>query len=435
MITSRTKLTTAVAALALAFTMALALACGSGDTGDGTEDSSDSAESTVLSERRTPRTLARTGTPAVTPDATTAAPPGAGQANAETGDGGPGTRGSLAGDTGDLGDSFPAPGGVAPGAGGESGGPSNPDDPANPGPSPAPGETTAPGAPTRTPTTPATAPTPLPADKIVVVATTSQIGALTREVAGDRVQLTTLMKPGVDPHTYEPSASDLTAIEDADVVLRNGVGLDKSLDRTLRNATSGVVVTVTDTVPLRTGYSFGQPMDDPHVWHDPENLKLMTTEIAYALIDRDPANTEFYRQNGLRYIDVLTATRNQVQTIINEIPPADRKLVMDHDALGYFADRFGLQQIGNIIPNISTETEPSAQDLANIVEKIKAENVKAVFVGTTVNPAIARAVAEEAGVRLVQGLYTDSLGPPGSGVDTCHGMLLANARLIADGLT
>ena len=226
----------------------------------------------------------------------------------------------------------------------------------------------------------------------------------------------------------------MVAIEEASLILRNGIGLDDWLDDTLKAGSSAKVVTVTDGITLRRVEESGKEVGDPHVWHDPDNDKVMVDNIAAALEGADPGNKSTYEANAESYKMALDDTKKQVQMIINEIPPENRKLVTNHDALGYFANAFGLTIVGAVIPSVSTEAEPSAQDTAALLDTIKKENVKAIFAESSVNPKLATTLAHDAGVKIVDDLYGDSLGEPGSGADTVHGMLLANARKIADAL-
>jgi ABC-type Zn uptake system ZnuABC Zn-binding protein ZnuA len=266
-----------------------------------------------------------------------------------------------------------------------------------------------------------------------VVATTVQITALAHEVGGDLIQLHGLVPAGADPHAFEPKASDLTAIEDADVILRHGMGLDDWLDDTLA-AGHHDATTVTDGIAPLRGQEDGETVDDPHVWHDPDNDKIMVDNIAAALGVADPHNTQVYEQAAGAYKLKLDQTRAQVQAIIGEIPRENRKLVTNHDALGYFARAFGLTIVGAVIPSLSTESEPSAQDTAALIDLIQQEHVKAIFAESSVNPKLATTLANDAGVTIVDDLYGDSLGEPGSGADTLDGMLLSNAHKIADAL-
>jgi zinc/manganese transport system substrate-binding protein len=272
------------------------------------------------------------------------------------------------------------------------------------------------------------------ADRVKVVATTVQISALTTAVAGDLVELKGLIPAGVDPHEFEPTASDLVAIEGATLVLRHGIGLDDWLDRTLKASKRATVVTVTRGVRLQKGEEEGKVVDDPHVWHDPANAKKMVDNIVAAVLRVDPAHQTAYETQATAYKKRLDEARTQVQTIINEIPSGGRKLVTNHDALGYFAKAFGLRIVGAVIPSVSTQAEPSAGETAKLLETIRREKVKAIFAESNVNPKLAKTLAREAGVKIVADLYGDSLGPAGSGAETVEGMWLANARKIADAL-
>jgi len=267
-----------------------------------------------------------------------------------------------------------------------------------------------------------------------VVATTVQIAALTREVAREKLEVHGLIPPGADAHEFEPTASDLKAIEDAELILRHGIGLDDWLDDTLKAGGRAKVVTVTEGITPRQLDEGDEQVDDPHVWHDPANDKIMVDNIASALDNFDPAGKTTYDANAKAYKAKLDETRDTVQAIISEIPPENRKLVTNHDALSYFATAFGLQVVGAVIPSISTNAEPSAKDTADLLETINREHVKAIFAESSVNPRLATTLARDAGITIVDDLYGDSLGEPGSDAATVDGMLLANARKIADAL-
>lgn len=276
--------------------------------------------------------------------------------------------------------------------------------------------------------------TPSASAKLNVVATTVQITALTKEVAGDAVELHGLIPAGADPHEFEPKPSDLAAIEDADVILRHGIGLDEWLDDTLEAGNDATVITVTDGITLAMGEEDGEEVEDPHVWHDPDNDKVVVDDINQALDDADPENAATYDANAAAYKQKLDDTKAEVQAIIDEIPAENRRMVTDHDAFGYFARAFGLEIVGAVFPTLSTQAEPSAQDTAALLDTIEREGVKAVFAEESVNSPLARTLADDAGVTIVDDLYGDSLGEPGSGAETVDGMLLANARKIADAL-
>jgi ABC-type Zn uptake system ZnuABC Zn-binding protein ZnuA len=273
------------------------------------------------------------------------------------------------------------------------------------------------------------------ADRLLkVVATTVQITALTKEVGGGQIELRGLVPTGADPHEFEPTAGDLVALEGADLILRHGIGLDDWLDKTLKAGKKAKLVTVTAGVRLRKETEGGKVIEDPHVWHDPANAKRMIDNIVAALDRANPAHKATYDSNATAYKKKLDGAAAQVRAILDEIPPANRKLVTNHDAFGYFAKAFGLAIVGAVIPSVSTQAEPSAGDVAKLLETIKREKVKAIFAESDVNPRLATTLAKEAGVKIVIDLDGDSLGPPGSGAETVEGMWLANARKIANAL-
>ena len=268
-----------------------------------------------------------------------------------------------------------------------------------------------------------------------VVATTSIIAALTKAVAGNEVTVGTIVGPGIDPHEYEASADDAARIGNARVLLRNGIGLDASLDRVIASSGQKIVVTVTDGIQLRRGESEGgKPEDDPHVWHDPRNAKIMVDAIAKALSTAFPDKASTFAKNAAAYNGKLDSTDAEIRRLIEGIPAANRKMVTNHDAFGYFIARYGLTYVGAVIPSVSTAGEASAKQLAELQETIKREGVKAIFAESSVEPKVAREIAKDTKITIVDDLYGDSLGKAGSGADTLDGMLLTNARKIANAL-
>jgi ABC-type Zn uptake system ZnuABC Zn-binding protein ZnuA len=285
-------------------------------------------------------------------------------------------------------------------------------------------------------------------ERPLVVATNVQIAAIAEALGGDLVNVRSIVPSGADAHEFEPVASDLRAIEEADIILRHGVGLDDWLDDTLAAGEGAHVVVVTDRIDLLrpalerdehaeevSGDGDHDDEDlDPHVWHDPERVQIMAENVMSALADVDPGNSQAYADNLRAYESRLDDAKAEAAAIIAEIPAEDRKLVTNHDAFGYFADAFGLTIVGAVIPSTTTAAEPSAEDTAALLDLIEREDVKAIFAESSVNPALARTLAEDAGVVIVDDLYGDSLGEDDSGADTIEGMLVANARKIAEAL-
>ncbi len=248
-----------------------------------------------------------------------------------------------------------------------------------------------------------------------VVATTPVVADFARTVGGDRVAVTQILKPGVDPHDYEPSPADLQAFADADLVVENGVGLEAWLaDTVSASGFDGPVVDSSQGLTVRPG---DEGEGDPHVWHDPRNAQAMVRTITAALVAGDAAGKPTYEANAAAYTAELRALDKATEAKIASIPPRLRKLVTDHDAFGYYCARYGLTFVGSVIPSFDTSAELSGRQLSELVAKIRSTGVKAVFAEASLPPRSAETVAREAGVEVVAGedsLYADGLGPAGT---------------------
>jgi zinc/manganese transport system substrate-binding protein len=256
-----------------------------------------------------------------------------------------------------------------------------------------------------------------------VVATTPVVADFARTVGGDRVTVHQLIKPGVDPHDYEPSPADIQAVADADVVVKNGVGLEAWLDDTISAAGfDGPLVDTSQGVTLREGEEAGgehgeEEHRDPHIWHDPNNAVTMVGNIEKALIEADPDGRSVYEPNASSYHGELMRLHGENISKINSIPAAQRKLVTNHDALGYYCAEYGLEFVGSIIPSFDSAAELSGSQLSALVRKIRQTGARAVFSEASLPPRTAETVAQEAGVEVVGGedaLFADGLGPEGS---------------------
>jgi len=262
----------------------------------------------------------------------------------------------------------------------------------------------------------------------VAVATTTQAGDLARNVAGDRTEVRQLLAPNSDPHDYEPRPSDARAVAAAGVVFRSGGDLDGWLDDLVDSAGGDAhVVTLLDSVRTRG--------DDPHWWQDPRNAVRAVGAIRKGLAKADPGGTGIYARNAASYVKRLRRLDRSVSRCIARLPPSQRRLVTTHDALGYYAERYGIEVIGALIPSLSTEAQPSAGDTAKLVEQIREQEVKAIFPERSVNPKLERAVSREAGARLGEALWADTLGPEGSSGATYLGSIASNTTALVEGLS
>jgi len=270
-------------------------------------------------------------------------------------------------------------------------------------------------------------------ETLKVVATTPVVADFARQVGGDLVAVTQILQPNVDPHDFEPSPADLVAISEADVVVENGVGLEHWLEDTLAAAGfDGELVDASTGVAIRAGgeqegehHEGGDGHDhedgDPHIWHDPLNAKIMVANIEQAYAKADAADASAYAASAATYTRQIDQLDADNKAKIESIPAADRKLVTNHDAFGYYVEHYGLTFVGSIIPSFDTSAELSGSDVNALVDKIKAAGVKAIFSESSLPPRTAESIAERAGVKVEAGedaLYGDALGPAGSAGDT-----------------
>ena len=301
------------------------------------------------------------------------------------------------------------------------------------------------------------------------IATTTQIADVVREVGGDGVEVTQLLQPNTDPHDYEPRPSDVEAFPDADVIFINGGHLDEWVEELIDDSGSKArVVDLGIGIPVKlegwehghdhvegkpegAGHSHdhgegkpegaGHPHDhgngesDSHWWHDPTNVEAAAGKVARVLGQLDPAGRALFARNARSYERDLTSLDRQIATCLDRIPVERRKLVTDHGAFGYLANRYGIEVIGTVIPALTTQAEPSAGDLAELEETIRSEDVKAVFPESSVPSTTAEAIARDTGASAEYVLYGDTLGPADSEAGTYIGMMETNVDQIVRGLS
>jgi ABC-type Zn uptake system ZnuABC Zn-binding protein ZnuA len=265
-----------------------------------------------------------------------------------------------------------------------------------------------------------------------VVATTTQAADLVRNVAGDRAQVSQILAPNADPHEYELRPHDVQAVAEADLVVRSGGDVDDWLAEAVKQSGGKDVVTLIDSVKTITGE--GHEVD-PHWWQDPRNAVLAVGAIERGLAAADPGGASEYRRHAARYVARIRAVDQDVAACWRQVPASERKLVMTHDALGYYARRYGLDVIGTVIPSLSTRAQASAGELAALIATIKRERVKVVFAESSVNSKVEQAIADEAGVRVGKPLWADTLGPKGSDGATYLQSIASNTAAMVSGVT
>jgi zinc/manganese transport system substrate-binding protein len=268
--------------------------------------------------------------------------------------------------------------------------------------------------------------------QVTAVATTTQVADLVRNVGGSRVSVDGILRPNSDPHEYEPRPSDAASLARADIVFRSGGDLDKWLGEIIDNAGGDArQVTLIDSVHAIEGDN----ETDPHWWQNPRNTILAAEAIRDALVKGDPGARAGYERRAADYVAKLKALDADIERCMDQVPPAKRKLVTTHDALGYFADRYGIEVIGAVIPSLSTQAQPSAKDVQELVDQIKAEGVEAIFPEAGISKKLERAISREAGAEVGGQLWADTLGPEGSSGATYLEAMRANAQTLAEGMS
>lgn len=276
-----------------------------------------------------------------------------------------------------------------------------------------------------------------------VVVTTSILGDIVENVVGAAAEVEVLMPAGVDPHEFELSAADAARIQEADAIVANGLGFEAGMADALEAAAqAGVplyeVAPDVDPLPLAESGGEGDGSGlDPHVFTDPARMAEAAGNIAAALGEDVPAlDTPTVRDQATAYADEVLGADADIADELSAIPEDRRVLVTNHEVFSYFADRYGFEVVGTVIPGATTLAEPSSQELSDLADTIREYDVPAIFTDATSSTDLADALADEEGldVRVVP-LASESLGEPGSDTDTYLGMVRANAAAITDALT
>lgn len=289
------------------------------------------------------------------------------------------------------------------------------------------------------------------AGRLQIVATTSQVADFTRTVAGDSADVTQLIAANTSAHAYDPSAADLLALANADVVVINGAGLESWLkDAVEASGFDGVTIDAGSQVVLRGDHADHDRADhdhaehehvdgdhaehehadheaeqesggNPHIWTSVENAHTMVTTIAHGLADADLAHAQSYDDNATTYAHTLERLDDWIHASIDPVPTNERLLVSTHDVFTYFTQAYSITFVGAVIPSFDDNAETSAAQIDSLVDAVKATGAKAIFAEASVSPKAADTIAREAQVRVYSGadaLYADSLGPAGSPGET-----------------
>ena len=253
-----------------------------------------------------------------------------------------------------------------------------------------------------------------------VIASTTFLADITQNIAGDRAQVKSLLPIGADPHAYQAAPADVTLIEKSDLIILNGLEYEHFIESLLENAKGEAVV-----IEASAGLSPREDAEsehgvDPHMWLDPNLVITYVENIRDGLTQVDPAGEAMYKANADAYIAQLKKLNTWIEEQVNVIPEDSRLLVTNHEAMGYFAERYKFEVAGSVIPSFSSNAAPSAQEMAGLIDEIKKLRAPAIFMDTADNDTLARQVANETGVMIVNDLHLESLtdgAPAGTYLD------------------
>ena len=264
----------------------------------------------------------------------------------------------------------------------------------------------------------------------LVLTGTSYLADIAQNVAGSRLQVTSIVPPGVDPHSFEPTPRDAAEVARCDLFIINTPGFEPVIDNLIKNGGRAGRVVVDAGAGL-LGRDGGSGQVDPHFWLDPTKVVTYVTNIRDGLAALDPAGAEEYRTNAETYVRKLLQLDSWIAEQVATIPAPRRLLVTNHESFGYFADRYGFRIVGTVFETMGAEGTPSARQLTDLVAKIRATGAPAIFLETGSAPELAVQVARETGAKVVADLYTHSLG---QGASTYLDMMRWNVNKIVQAL-
>lgn len=288
---------------------------------------------------------------------------------------------------------------------------------------------------------------------MLVIAAESFIADIAQNVAGDRFIVDTLIPLGMDLHAFEPIPSDVARLAESEIVIINGGGLESWLEDVIANsggdfrvieASAGLTSRETHheheeeeeheshETEVEEGHHHGDI--DPHFWLDPVNVIQYVNNIRDGFVEVDPEGKETYVRNAENYINELNELDKFIHDQVDTIPAEKRMIVSNHENFGYFADRYGFEIVGTIIPSVNTGSSPSAQQLAQLIDDIRSSGVSAIFLETGINPQLAEQISSETGVKIVTDLYSHTLTKSRGNAPTYIDMMKYNTRRIVENL-
>ncbi|WP_223443683.1 MULTISPECIES: metal ABC transporter substrate-binding protein [Pseudomonas] len=271
------------------------------------------------------------------------------------------------------------------------------------------------------------------AEKLQVVTSFSILADMTRQVGREHIQITNMVGPDADAHTYEPTPDDAKALLKARLIIKNGLGFEPWLDRLVTSTeTRAQVISASHGVIPRSLDEDGETVPDPHAWHNLANTELYIANITKALIAADPANTADYERNSQVYLKQVYALLTEAKAKLGSLPPGNRKIVTSHDAFGYLGQAYGIEFMAP--QGLSTEREPSAAEVAALITQIRQAKVKAVFMENIKDARLLKQIAEESGAQIGGTLYSDALAANGP-ASTFTGLFEYNLNTLYNALS
>lgn len=275
-----------------------------------------------------------------------------------------------------------------------------------------------------------------------VLASTSVLADIAQNVAGDRVKVESLLPIGSDPHAYQAAPADVAKISESDVLILNGLEYEHFIEPLLENAggeriiieaTTGLTPIEEQANEAESGQGQEHEAGDPHMWLAPNLVITYVENIRDGFIQADPEGEEIYKVNAENYINQLQALDVWIVEQVNQIPSERKLLVTNHEALTYFAERYGFEVVDSILPSFSSEASASAQEIAHSIDTIRASGASAIFLGDVENADLANQIAAETNVKVVNNLYLESL-TEGEPAETYIEMMKHNVMQIVDAL-
>ena len=266
-----------------------------------------------------------------------------------------------------------------------------------------------------------------------VVASFSILGDITKQIGSDDVDVTTLVAPDTDTHTYQPTPDDVKKMAKADMVIMNGLGFEGWLPRVIQSSGfRGNVVTASDGIKAATMEDDGKVITDPHAWQDPNNGHMYVFNIATALEKAIPEKAKDIAERAKKYDEKITKIDADIRQKLEAIPDDKKRIITSHDAFGYFGRAYHIQFLAPV--GMSTEAEPSASDIAQLINQMKKENIKIVFFENMASPRLIEQLGKDAGAKVGGTLYADALSAPGKGAGTYLDMFRNNVPKLIDAM-